>query len=195
MVPDAMHGCVECLQQHFARYNAVLNRVHPKHAVLDVGCGTGYGTFFLSLLAKSVHGIDKSQEALEYASKNYGRDNITFLKHDIESDEGLKLKFDLIISFEVIEHLDPDKFFEFIRKSMKPTGVLIFSTPIVGKPTERPENYFHRFEWTTEQFMNEIVSRFRTYQIFEQYNRINFIQVQEPRSNTYGIAVCSNFKS
>ena len=39
------------LQKHIARYNFVLSEVKDK-SVLDLACGTGYGSFLMSLVAK-----------------------------------------------------------------------------------------------------------------------------------------------
>lgn len=55
--------------------------------VLELGCGSGYDTFFLSKIAKDITAIDISQIAIDIAKKNnIERNNITFIVGDIDTD-------------------------------------------------------------------------------------------------------------
>src|SRR5450631_1439685 len=59
-------------QNHFKVYQFLLQFVAGKD-VLDVGCGTGYGSDYLASAARSVIGIDLSSRAVAFARKRYTR--------------------------------------------------------------------------------------------------------------------------
>ena len=102
--------------------------------ILDLGCGNGY--LVESLLAKgfNIYGTDASEQGIAIAKKGH-RDR--FFLQDLSTGELprelQKLKFDTIISTEVIEHLyDPEGFIDFCKKLLPPGGELIVSTPYHG---------------------------------------------------------------
>src|SRR3989339_2196620 len=64
--------------------------------VLDAACGSGFGTFLYAQEAKSVWGIDFSKETIEYAQKNYQKENIKFSSVDLLEAELPKNFFDVI---------------------------------------------------------------------------------------------------
>lgn len=62
-----------------------------KTLLLDVGCGSG--DVLIEIISpkitshsKEVIGVDISDDMIEFATQNYGSDNIKFMKVDIESD-------------------------------------------------------------------------------------------------------------
>ena len=87
---------------HVATYKYALKFIENKR-VLDYGCGSGYGSYFLSEKAKSVIGVDINPDAVLMAQKNYVSENLSFseIKSLNEKD------FDVITSFQVVEHV-PD---------------------------------------------------------------------------------------
>src|ERR1700724_2556891 len=64
--------------EHMARY-AFAARLATQARVLDIGCGTGYGTAELAQHAESATGIDISSEAIAYAREHYPLPNAKFL--------------------------------------------------------------------------------------------------------------------
>ena len=50
--------------------------------VLDVGCGEGYGTFYLSRYCQKIIGIDISKHTIGYAKNDYRNVNLEFLIAD-----------------------------------------------------------------------------------------------------------------
>src|SRR5580693_2671074 len=72
--------------------------------ILDVGCGTGYGTAFLSESAKSAVGVDISRQAVRYARRHYGSPKVEFLRMRAESLSLADRSFDFVISVENFEH-------------------------------------------------------------------------------------------
>ena len=90
--------------EHYHRYALVLDLVSGKD-VLDLACGEGYGTSLISEIARSVVGVDISEEAIKHAASVYSKKNLTF---QIDNANKLNLadaSFDVVVSFETIEHL------------------------------------------------------------------------------------------
>lgn len=119
----------ETKAHHIARYNLVIDNLHRTENVLDVGCGSGYGSYLLSQKSGSVLGIDICEDAIQYANSKYKNKNLTYSSKDINV---LEAKFDIITCFEVIEHIEllniPD-FLESLRNRLTPNGKLYISTP------------------------------------------------------------------
>lgn len=116
--------------EHFHRYGIALDIVANKD-VLDIASGEGYGSFLLATVAHSVTGIDISQEAVRHAHATYGeRSNLTFLQGSATKINLPDHTFDVVISFETIEHLaEQSMMLSEIRRVLKPSGVLLISSP------------------------------------------------------------------
>ena len=75
--------------------------------VLELGCGTGKNTQYLSKRAKEVQAIDFSNEMLDIAKKKVNNDNVKFNKFDINQNWNLKTSyFDLVTASLVFEHIN-----------------------------------------------------------------------------------------
>jgi len=87
-----------------------------------MGCGDGYGTVHLSSVAEYAVGIDISRETIEQARAKYERHNLAFEVMDCYSLDYPSGRFDLVCSFEVIEHVDDcNKYLSEIRGVLKKT--------------------------------------------------------------------------
>ena len=165
------------LQKHIARYNFVLSEVKDKR-VLDLACGTGYGSFLMSLVAKNVCGVDISGEAIDFARDNFERNHIVFLKKDI-LDFNSKPQ-DIIISFETVEHI---KDLEALEKKfstlLKDGGKLIYSVPLY----ENYDNPYHVHKFT----INEGLSLFPSFKLRDIaiQDGLNFSSKDEQKPFTY----------
>jgi 2-polyprenyl-3-methyl-5-hydroxy-6-metoxy-1,4-benzoquinol methylase len=99
--------------------------------ILDFGCGRGWLAPFLAPFG-TVTAIDFSEVGIDFAKSNYGN-YANFILADPDSDTlGLPpaLKFDVIISSEVIEHvLNHSNYIEQIYAFLKPHGWLMLTTP------------------------------------------------------------------
>lgn len=92
------------LVRHVHRYLWTLPRVEGKR-VVDVGCGSGYGSLLLSWAAASVIGIDLDPTAIAHARRHYPEVDY----REAAADEPLGDEVDLAVCFEVLEHVaDPD---------------------------------------------------------------------------------------
>jgi 2-polyprenyl-3-methyl-5-hydroxy-6-metoxy-1,4-benzoquinol methylase len=103
-------------------------------SILDLGCGNGYLVNYLISQGYNAFGTDASGEGIAIARQtNPDR----FFFQDLSTGklpEGLQnVKFDTIISTEVIEHLyDPEGFIYFCKQALKGKGEIILSTPYHG---------------------------------------------------------------
>lgn len=111
--------------------------------LLDLGCGNGKDIFNFNIACKAdkkIHffGMDISPAAILHAktiAEDSGFDNMEFFVGDVENKESwpkkLKdVKFNIITSSEVLEHLEnPEKFIKTIASSLAPNGCLILSSP------------------------------------------------------------------
>ena len=126
-------------REHVARYNFATRFCAGKR-VADIACGTGYGSRILGDVALSVDSYDKEQLC--------GNRII-----DLENECWNK-PYDIIVSFETIEHLANPEFF--LANAQRTAALLIVSTP-VGE--FRGYNPHHKQVWTLEQFQ-AIVDRY-----------------------------------
>lgn len=150
--------------EHIARY-AFAARFAAQARVLDMGCGTGYGTAELAQQARSTTGIDVSADAIAYAQEHYQIRNLTFLAASATALPFEPASFDLITAFEVIEHID--NWHELLieaRRLLHPGGTFLVSTPnklyyAESRPTEGP-NPFHAHEFEFEEFRDALSAVF-----------------------------------
>ena len=148
--------------------------------ILDFGCGSGYGTKILAKQAKSAMGIDISAEAINYATKNYSSKNLDFKTIDQLKKEDLKETFDVITSFQVIEHVLNDKeYIETILSLLKPGGLLILTTPNkeyrLFSYIQKPWNIFHIKEYSKKQLERLLDTYFETTTILKISAKKEFV--------------------
>jgi O-antigen biosynthesis protein len=163
--PDLWH-------EHFARY-AFAARLCRGRRVLDMGCGTGYGATELAAAARTVIGVDIAPEVAAGAQRMYARSNVQFIPASATQLPFSDESFDLIVAFEVIEHLaDWRELLREARRLLGPDGQFIVSTPNKAFYSEsRGEagpNPFHVHEFEFEEFRDELRREFPHVAIFLQ---------------------------
>ena len=108
----------------------IKNRNMKNLKILDVGCGGGIICEPLARLGAKVTGIDFAPNNIK-AAKIHSKKNklkINYIHKDIEKSK-LDEKFDLILMFEVLEHLDDwKKTIKKIKKNLNKNGTIIIST-------------------------------------------------------------------
>lgn len=116
--------------EHYHRYALARTLAHGK-AVLDLACGEGYGSALLSTVAREVVGVDLAPDAVAHAKITYGHlSNLRFECSCATQTRLLDASFDVVVSFETIEHLaEQAEMLAEIRRLLKPDGVLIMSSP------------------------------------------------------------------
>ena len=155
---------VDLLNEHLARYAFAARLAHGKRT-LDAGCGAGYGSAELAAHADSVTGADVAAEATEFARAHYRLPNLAFEQASCDQLPHPDACFDLVVAFEVIEHLE--RWREFLleaRRVLAPGGQLIVSTPNKLYYTEsrgaHGANPFHVHEFDFEEFRGALESVF-----------------------------------
>jgi 2-polyprenyl-3-methyl-5-hydroxy-6-metoxy-1,4-benzoquinol methylase len=118
--------------EHVARYEFALPFCTGK-SVADIACGTGYGSEILRRSASQVQGFDK---------ENLCGNRVIDLEKE-RWDE----RYDVIVSFETIEHLGNPEFF--LENARRTASQLIVSTPIGEFLGYNPH---HKQVWTYAEF-------------------------------------------
>jgi ubiquinone/menaquinone biosynthesis C-methylase UbiE len=161
--------------EHVARYAFARRYAHGKR-VLDAGCGTGYGSAELAQSAPEVTGVDIAADAIEYASANYPIAGLRFLEASCTAIPFPAESFDLLIAFEVIEHLtDHRAFLDECARVLTREGLLIVSSPNKRYYAETRAatgpNPFHEHEFEVEEFVRELQRVFPNVRLLLQ-NRV-----------------------
>jgi ubiquinone/menaquinone biosynthesis C-methylase UbiE len=148
--------------EHLHRYAIALDFVKNKK-VLDIACGEGYGANLLAAYAESITGVDIDRSTIEKAIKKYTAKNITFKEGSVSNIPCKAGFFDIVISFETIEHTDEhDQFLTEVKRVLKPDGLFITSTPDKANYSDVPgyKNPFHKKELYDNEFTGLIKKYF-----------------------------------
>lgn len=119
-------------RQYIMRAQFAASYARSATRVLDIACGSGYNTFHLARAnaRAEVVGIDLSPAAVACASSLYAAPNLSFEEGDVFALRHPEASFDLVVSFETIEHvLDGNGFVRGLMKILRPDGTLLISTP------------------------------------------------------------------
>lgn len=143
-------------KNHIIRYQYALSILKKGDLVLDIACGSGYGSKMLALHGCKVIGIDQSSEAINLCKKYNNHKNITWIQEKIENFQNvIKNKLDGIVCFETLEHLEKnhEKILEQFNKKLKKTKPAICSIPL-----NHPDTIWHKkifsFEDREKLFQN-----------------------------------------
>ena len=182
--------------EHLHRYYAAANLVKNKR-VLDIACGEGYGSEILAGLANEVAGVDIDEESIKLAINKYTlkTKNLQFKCGTATTIPYNNEVFDIVVSFETIEHLDQntqDLFLKEIKRVLVPGGILIMSTPDKKIYSDRygSENKYHLHEFYKTDFIDFIKQHFNNTSFFEQGYEV--VSIISNTNNTYNhtIDIC-----
>jgi SAM-dependent methyltransferase len=147
---------------HQMEYEAAGRRITRDMIVMDCACGVGYGSKYLSSLSREVIGVDNSEEAVEYARKNYVADNLSYHVGDAQKLDRGSNTVDAFVAIETLEHFsEADGFLDEVYRVLKPGGLLFLSTPDGDTGPHKRADYkagnFHYCHYTK----SELESMFR----------------------------------
>jgi SAM-dependent methyltransferase len=165
LVPEVQHG--ELVHaEHLTRY-ALAAQLAPGKRVLDAASGEGYGTALLAAAgARSAIGVDIHEQTVAHAR---ARHSAEFEVADMGSLPFPDDSFDLVVSFETIEHVaDPERALNEMRRVLVADGLLLISTP--NKREYLVENEFHEREFTHEEFLALLAQHFARVEALLQHN-------------------------
>lgn len=139
--------------EHLARYKWAGEFVGAR-TVLDVACGTGYGSrILLDSGARSVVAIDLCMAALQYGACQYPGPR--YVRADAGSFALAECVFDVCVSLETLEHLvDPTGFLAGVKRVLRPSGLLLLSTPDCDRTDKT--NPYHISEMTLEELQEAL---------------------------------------
>lgn len=123
-----------------------------QRCVLDLSCGTGYGSDYLGASAGRIVGIDCAPDVVAKSRADYPRSNVAFLAMDACVLAFRDASFDCIVSQDTIEHVQDDRrFVSELTRVLKPQGMLIIFTPHGKGRGTTPNDPYHVREYTHEE--------------------------------------------
>lgn len=153
-------------------YHLIKNKIKDK-SVLDYGCGSGYGTDFMAEnTSKDVVGYDIDRDTIKYAKKFFAKEkNISF------TTKLPNKKFDIITSFQVVEHLTKKQlieYFTYISQHLTPNGHFYLTTVnqnITSYNLKTPTFSFHEIEYNPDSLKKLIQPYFSKVNIIGQIDK------------------------
>lgn len=138
--------------------------------VLDIACGEGYGSAMLARVSQSVVGVDIDGPTIEHARRAYADSGVEFEPGDCTEIPYKANSFDVVVSFETIEHIEQHAaFLREMRRVLRPGGLLICSTPDAGVYRHPDgQNPFHAKELTRDEYDRLLTKRFKNVRILGQ---------------------------
>ena len=175
---------------HRMRYEFASSLIQPGAAIADIGCGVGYGSYYMAMATacKTVVSVDVSAEAIGYAKEYFGHPKISFQVKDICKEDSLQ-KFDVITSFEVVEHVpNAEEFLRKIAGGLKEDGIAIFTTPNEEVIPYDPQMFrFHVRHYTVRE-IEDLVTR-AGLEIMHHYSQNGTVVYGFP-GNAFHVIVC-----
>lgn len=155
---------------HWHRYQAVAPALAGGD-VLDVGTGGGYGAEVLAQSAHRVVAVDVDPSAVAQAEERYRKDNLKFFTASALLLPFGDDTFDAVVAFELLEHLPreqhPIALAEW-KRVLKPSGVVVLSTPDHDRMREFPDNPYHLGELTEAELRGLLAQHFATVHLYYQ---------------------------
>jgi SAM-dependent methyltransferase len=157
--------------KQFAAYKFAKKFVINKK-VLEIGHGAGYGADYASDFASGFVAIDMSKINSSYCQRKYPKENLIFMTADATNLPFKDDQFDVAISFQVIEHIEPKFVLTYlaeIKRVIKSDGIFICSTPnkkLRLLPFQKPWNTEHKKEYNHKEFKNLLNKVFEDVRVY-----------------------------
>lgn len=159
--------------EHVHRYQEALKYIKNTDKVLDIACGTGFGTAIIASATKNeVVGGDLDPESIALCTKSWSKPNLNFKVIDGTAIAFDNHYFDVIVSFETLEHTTQyKKMLSEFKRVLKPNGILILSTPNqkLTSPNGVIFNPYHTQEFHYEELQALLNAVFKNVELLGQY--------------------------
>jgi 2-polyprenyl-3-methyl-5-hydroxy-6-metoxy-1,4-benzoquinol methylase len=152
----------------FDRYHFCNEYIADK-TVIDIPCGTGWGTSFLTG-ARSITGLDIDAESVEFAKRKYKTTKLDFREGSMNDLDFEDNSLDVVICLEGFEHVTREIGASFIteaKRVLKADGLLILSSPIIKTGGKHSGNPYHLYEYPEYELLDIINSNFYSIRIEE----------------------------
>jgi len=146
--------------------------------VLDVACGVGYGSEILREAgAAKVIGVDLAFEAI---APNGNERKALFANGDACKLPFAAQTFDVVVSFETIEHVpEPEKLLQEIARVLKPGGLCVCSSPnrdFQPAAGTKEDNPYHISEMSYSEFEQVFTKYFLLSDRFSQTHSETYLR-------------------
>jgi len=144
-------------------HQQAIKYINPGENVLEVGCGTGHFMNIIRDKGAACTGLEMNKKAIADARQQGHTIYEEFLHEHSLGHEG---KYDVVCSFQVLEHIpDIKDYFESAKRCLKPGGKIMIAVPYNNPYLHRHDLYHtlnlpphHAGIWDKEAFIN--VGRF-----------------------------------
>ncbi|HEU0151896.1 MAG TPA: class I SAM-dependent methyltransferase [Arenimonas sp.] len=162
----------EIAQEHWHRY-AFARPLAAGRRVLDAACGEGYGSAMIAAAGGQVLGLDIGEDVVAHARARYGgTPGLAFAQADVTALDHLPdASFDLVLSFETLEHVEAqERMLDGFARLLAPGGLLLVSTPDRHVYTDLTgvQNPHHVRELYRPEFEALLAGRFPARRLFGQ---------------------------
>jgi len=176
---------IEICYEHLHRYAFVCEALSETDVVLDLACGSGYGTILLSQKCKHVYAIDRDAQSiavLKRVIEELGIKNVTVFEMDLDGLLAGKLRPEMpltaVVCHEFIEHIEAEAQQSLVTNIASGTfpfseGIKFFvSTPekLAYDSTLEHSNPYHLNELSPEEFQQLLRRSFKNTDFFWQAN-------------------------
>lgn len=165
------------------------------HNVLDVGCGVGLGSIFLSKFAKSVTGVDIDPDLISSNKNSF--DDIKNLDFDVlnllDPDARYLSSADVVVSMDVIEHFQREDINNVVQNYcslLRPNGFAVIGTPNIESQRFASQRRLeiHPFEFSAAEFREALEKSFSNVFLFSMNDEI--VSTQYDKMAWYLMALC-----
>jgi len=137
----SMHSPKSKVDKHFAKIvnqnfdefyrniaELILHKIPSKQSCLDLGCAVGTTAKALTQKYDFIFGVDQSFSFIKEARKRNNRKNLKFLVTN-SLQPPFKKKFDLVVSLNLIDIVDPNKLLASIYSLLSNRGHVVLADP------------------------------------------------------------------
>ena len=160
--------------EHLFRYQWAEQYVRAPMKVLDLACGTGFGSALVSrAVGVTVIGGDLDPPSLAMAAAEFGTES----GPHFAAMDGTRLplpdrSLDLVLSYETVEHIEQYRdFVGELARILKESGTLLLSTPnrLVTSPDDVIRNPFHTQEFDLPELGRVLSGHFSEVRVMGQH--------------------------
>ncbi len=149
------------LSYHYELAKEFLNYKNIENGkILDIACGTAKSLLLFSDKNFELIGADYDLAQIERNKQEFIKYNIEFVQEDITKTTFEDSTFDIVLSMETFEHIEPNKMLDELKRITKKNGYIILSTPqnSYNGMCINPE---HIYEYSLEEVIKYVSNYFK----------------------------------